>query len=820
MNIINIDKEWTFRRGFLDSLGMMETDPGVIVNLPHDGMISTEVSPDAPAGVDSGYFTGGMSNYTKYIFIPKEWENECVGLRFDGVMQCASVEVNGSKAAYQHNGYIPFYVDLTNYVTFGSENRITINVNTSMQPNSRWYTGSGLYRGASLCHGPRVHIVTDGIFISTKEVADGYAFLSAQVEVENMTTENRVAEVSLFLYPEGSDECVAETKQRVHIGAVKRAVARLSMNVKNPSLWDADNPNLYRVKAVVKDMGVYRTHLIKNDVASEDEAETLFGIRTITADAVRGLRINGKSVKLKGGCIHHDNGILGSITLYEAEARKIRKLKESGFNAVRTAHNPPSAALIEACDRVGMYVFDEAFDAWNMGKRGGDYSQYFDSDWEKDLSAFIKRDRSHPSVILWSTGNEIPERGGLSNGYTIADRLAGKIRELDGTRPISNGICSMWSGLDDELMKGQSEAQNSDEGLASTQWGESTEPFANGLDVVGYNYMEDIYERDHTMFPERVILGSENFPKEVGYRWPFIEKLPYVIGEFTWTAWDYIGEAGIGKDVYYDKDDPDMPESFWDLMPQTGSPFPWRTANDADFDITGYRLPQGAYRSVVWGNDNTYLYSMHPDTYGKVELISLWGFLDAQESWNYHGYEGRMTELVVFSRAEEVEIFIDGKSIGRKQVCMDRPLPYSVRFETEYKPGKVEAVSYRDGKEVSRAELSTTDKPDGISLTAEKTAMKADGHDLIYVNVDIVDENGNRVPDAKISLKAELTGPAVISGFGSANPVTDEKYTDAETVSYKGRALAVLRSGYEKGQVRLNISGEGVHSAEVTLDVE
>ena len=312
MNIINIDKEWTFRRGFLDSLGMMETDPGVIVNLPHDGMISTEVSPDAPAGVDSGYFTGGMSNYTKYIFIPKEWENECVGLRFDGVMQCASVEVNGSKAAYQHNGYIPFYVDLTNYVTFGSENRITINVNTSMQPNSRWYTGSGLYRGASLCHGPRVHIVTDGIFISTKEVADGYAFLSAQVEVENMTTENRVAEVSLFLYPEGSDECVAETKQRVHIGAVKRAVARLSMNVKNPSLWDADNPNLYRVKAVVKDMGVYRTHLIKNDVASEDEAETLFGIRTITADAVRGLRINGKSVKLKGT----DIATKGDLNLY------------------------------------------------------------------------------------------------------------------------------------------------------------------------------------------------------------------------------------------------------------------------------------------------------------------------------------------------------------------------------------------------------------------------------------------------------------------------------------------------------------------------
>lgn len=818
MNIINIDKEWVFRRGFLDSLGMMELDPGVTVNLPHDGMIGTEVSPDAPATVDSGYFNGGMTNYTKFLFIPEEWEKECVGLKFDGIMQCATVEVNGSKIKHQHNGYIPIYVDITNYVTFGKKNRITINVNTSMQPNSRWYTGSGLYRGAELLYGPKVHVVPDGIFVHTKEVSDGYAFLDAEVEVENMTADNRIAEAALFLYPEGSDTCVAETKQRVHIGALGRAKARLNLNVKDPMLWDAANPVLYRVKAVVKDLGVYRTHLIRQEDVTCDEAETLFGIRTITVDAIRGLRINGKSVKLKGGCIHHDNGLLGSVTLYETEARKIRKLKESGFNAVRTAHNPPSAALIEACDRVGMYVFDEAFDAWSMGKRGGDYSQFFETDWEKDLSAFIRRDRNHPSVILWSTGNEIPERGGMSNGYTVADRLAEKIRELDGSRPVSNGICSMWSGLDDELMTGQSDEQNSDAGLVSTQWEECTEPFANGLDVVGYNYMEDIYERDHEMFPERVILGSENFPKEIGFRWPFIEKLPYVIGEFTWTAWDYIGEAGIGKDAYYDKDDPDMPESFWDLMPQTGSPFPWRTANDADFDITGYRLPQGAYRSVVWGNEETFLYSMHPDTYGKVELISLWGFLDAQESWNYKGYEGRKTELIVFSRAEEVEVFIDGTSLGRKKVCMERPLPYSVRFETEYKPGKVEAVSFREGKEVSRAELVTTDAPDGIVLTSEKASMKADGHDLIYVNIDIIDKNGRRVPDAEIILKAEIAGEAVLVGFGSANPVTDENYTDTETVTYKGRALAVLRSGYEKGEVRLTISAENLGTAEVTLE--
>ena len=424
MKSIALDEKWTFRRSFLDSVGMLAQDPGVEVNLPHDGMIGTPVTPDAPAQSDMGYFTGGLTNYTKYVMIPKEWENDCIGLKFDGVMMNATVDINGGKVALQHYGYAPFYVDLTKYVTFGEENRITINTNTSMQPNSRWYTGSGLFRGVMLCHGPRVHIAPDGIFVFTKEVADGYAFLEAQVEVENASLENRLAEVSVTVFEEGKDEIVAKVKRIIQINSGSKETARLTINLKNPKLWDAEQPNLYRVKVLTKDLGAYRTHLVKAKEASVDEAETLFGIRTITADAVRGLRINGKEVKLKGGCLHHDNGLLGSVSLYETEARKVRKLKEVGFNAIRTAHNPPSAALIEACDREGMYVFDEAFDAWGIGKRGGDFNQHFATDWEKDLTAFVKRDRSHPSVILWSTGNEIPERGGLGDGYLVASGLA------------------------------------------------------------------------------------------------------------------------------------------------------------------------------------------------------------------------------------------------------------------------------------------------------------------------------------------------------------------------------------------------------------
>ena len=819
MEIINIDEKWQFRRGFLDSIGMLESDPGVEVNLPHDGMISTPVSLDAPAGSDSGYFNGGQSNYTKYIFIPEEWKDEIIGLSFDGAMMNAWVEINGSRVALQHNGYIPFFVDLTNYVTFGTENRITINVNTSMQTNSRWYTGSGLFRGVRLMHGPRVHVVQDGIYVYTKEVADGYAFLEAQVEVGNATVDNRMAEVALYIYPEESYEVVAVSKQVIQVNALNKGIARLRLNVKSPKLWNVDSPNLYRVKAVVKNLGVYRTHFIKDEETTVDEAEILFGIRTISADSIRGLRINGQSVKLKGGCLHHDNGLLGAVTMYEIEARKIKRLKEEGFNAIRTAHNPPSAALVEACDRLGMYIFDEAFDAWSMGKRGGDYSQFFESDWEKDLTAFVKRDRSHPSVILWSTGNEIPERGGLGNGYILADKIAAKVRELDSSRPISNGICSFWSGLDDDLMRGQNQTQNSDEGLASTQWEEGTEPFTNGLDIVGYNYMEDIYERDHEMFPNRVILGSENFPQEIGFRWPLVERLPYVIGEFTWTAWDYIGEAGLGKTVYFDEDEPNAPKYPWDLLPQQTSPYPWRTANDADFDITGHRLPQGNYRSVVWGSKETYLYSMHPNTFGKKELISLWGFPAVQESWNYKGCEGHNTELVVYSGAEEVEVFVNGESIGRKNISMERPMPYSAKFVTKYQPGVVEAVSFSNGVEISRTRLITSGEPAKIKLIPEKLSMNADGHDLIYVNIEVVDKDNNLVTDADISLKTEANGNAELVGFGSANPITEEDYTDDNCMTYKGRAMAILRSGYEKGEVRLSVSADKLNLEEIKLEI-
>ena len=820
MKSICIDAQWTFRRGFTDSLAAIREDPGQTVCLPHDGMIGTPVSPDAPAQADMGYYNGGLSSYTKSLFLPKEWENDCVFLQFDGAMMNAAVEVNGCKAAAQHYGYAPFCADLTGLAAFGKENRITVQVNTAMQPNSRWYTGSGLYRGARLLHGPRVHIVPDGIYAYTREIADGYAFVRTETEIRNETAENRLAEAEACLILEKTGETAAVSRQTIQVNAMSTGTARITLNVPGPVLWDADHPNLYRLKVRVRNLGRFRTHLETDGTQLTDEAETLFGIRTVTADAVRGLRVNGRTVKLKGGCLHHDNGLIGSVSLYDAEERKIRKLKEVGFNAVRTAHNPPSAALIEACDRIGMYVMDEAFDAWGMGKRGGDYSQYFADCWEKDLTAFVRRDRTHPCVLIWSTGNEIPERGGLNEGYILSAKLADTIRRLDGSRPVSNGICSFWSGLDDELAEGMNPAQNAGNSGMENLWEKGTEPFAAGLDIVGYNYMEDLYERDHEMFPERVILGSENFPKEIGFRWPMVEKLPYVIGDFTWTAWDYLGEAGIGKAAYLEADDPLLAKGPWALMPQTSSPFPWRTAKDADFDITGGRTPQGAYRSVVWGSRQTFLFTFPPEAFGKTELISPWGFPAALSRWNYGGAEGKPLEVLVFSGAEEVELLINGKPSGRKRVSRERPLPGSVRCEAVFEPGVLEAVSYTGGQEVSRDRLETSGPPAAIRLIPEKTQLKADGHSLAYVAIEITDREGRTVPDAAVSLTADADGPAFLAGFGSANPVTDEDYTDEKTVSFRGKALAVLRSASEPGTVELTVSGENLPAAHLTLAVE
>lgn len=824
MKHICLDEKWTFRRGFADSLGALSAVEGIVVNLPHDSMISTKTSPDAPATVDSGYFDGDICNYTKYVMIPKEWMGQKISLNFDGVMMHTTVDINGCRVGEHHYGYTPFRVDITDYVTYGEENRITINTNAGLQSSSRWYSGCGLFRGVELCVSDRIHIANDGIYVYTKEVSDDIAFLESEIEISNETLDNHLVEVQVSLVDECSSKICTSSNRVVQINSNKTETAYMPLNLVSPKLWSIDEPNLYLVQVKVIDKGIYRTHLCKNEINVCDEESALFGVRTITADVIRGLRINGKTEKLKGGCLHHDNGLLGAVSLYESEARKVKKLKSIGFNAIRTAHNPPSKALVEACDRLGMYIFDEAFDAWGTGKRVGDYSTYFNYTWEEELTAFIKRDRIHPSVIIWSTGNEIPERGGLNNGYTLATKLAKKIKSLDLSRPVSNGICSFWSGLDDCMAEGVNQSQNAKDESGETTWERMTEPFTNGLDIVGYNYMEELYERDHEMFPERVILGSENFPKEIGYRWPMVEALPYVIGDFTWTAWDYLGEAGIGKALYVDEDDVMASKMPWEIMPDKTSPYPWRTGNDADIDINGNVLAQGAYRSVVWGSSATHIYTYHPDFYGKVEKMSMWAFPAVTKNWNYNEYEGKPIDVLVFSNADEVALSVNDKIVEKKMVDKSELLPNSVKFSTKYEKGKVEAISFRDGVEVSRDVIESCDSPCKVRLTPEKKELRADGHDVSYIGVEILDSSDRLIPDAEIQINVSLEGCdnncCEVVAVGSGNPKTDEVYTKPYTKTFRGRAMVIVRSGYEAGNATIKVSSDNLQEVESMLIVK
>ena len=833
MRSLKINRDWYFALGQMDPGKRANRDFGEIVHLPHDYMIAGDVFPEAPSAHASGYYHAGVGHYVKEIDIPADWAGERVALRMDGAMMNATVEVNGDRAVLQHYGYAPFETDITRLVYPGEKNRIVITLNPSMQPNSRWYSGAGLFRGAELVHMPKLHAAFGGLSGYTRKIeygADGTpetAYVRVSAEIRNDYAENRVAEVWFDLIREDSGETVLSRKTVTQVQPMASGTAYMTLTVDRPLLWSAETPDLYRLRVRVRETGTFKTRIIPADNPAEDEESVLFGIRTIEADVKHGLRINGQETKLRGGCLHHDNGVIGAVSLYDAEARKIRKLKEVGFNAVRTTHNPPSAALIEACDRLGMYVFDEAFDVWGMGKQPGDYNQFFDTDWEKDLAAFVRRDRCHPSVILWSTGNEITERGGLDSGYIRAVKLAETIRKLDPSRPVSNAICSFWNGLDDQMQDEQlrrwrerkpgSGLQNADfGGRRDLLWEEYTEAFANGLDIVGYNYLEDKYEQDHLMFPERIMLGSENYPKDIGIHWPMIEKTPWIIGDFTWTAWDYIGEAGIGKASFYEPGDPRIGDPWADP-----SPFPWRTANDADFDVTGCIRPQGVYRRIVWGSRETAVFSYDPAVYGKVETLSSWGFPGVWPRWNWAGQEGKPVNIAVFSAAEEVELFVNGLSLGRRKAgeAPVQEMPLTFLFAAVYEPGLVEAVSFTGGREVSRSVLKTAGKPAALHLTAEEDGLKADGASLCHVRAELTDADGNIVPDADRLLTARVSGPAELLGFGSGAPITAENYTGGQFTSYQGKALAVLRAGAEAGEVRLTVTAGDIGSADITLQV-
>ncbi len=779
----NIDLGWEFERGL--PFYKMSDEGKKTVDLPHDFLIEETPVADAPGGASMGYYPGNAATYTKMLDIPAEYTGKRVVIEFDGVYMNAAVSLNGQVVARHNYGYTPFHADISEYIRPGKNNRLSVFVDNTTQPNSRWYSGAGIYRHVDMLVADDVHIEPWGIYAHTDHIINGTAFITVETTVANETAKPVKVQVVSSAIDEETGNVVGSAPALVYVPACKKAIARAVVAIPEAKLWDIDSPNLYKVasKICCGDMS--------------DECDTMFGVRTISVDTVNGFMLNGRPVKLKGGCIHHDNGLLGSESYYDSEFRKLKLQKDAGFNAMRTAHNPPSRDMLAAADKIGMLIMDEAFDCWYNHKNVNDYGRYFEADWEKDMEAFITRDRNHPSIIIWSTGNEIVERGGMSKGYEIAAKLAEKVRALDPTRPVLNALCSLWSGLEDDVMQkmfeelqkaGGGYIENSNTPFIDNIWAEYTEYFCAPLDIVGYNYLDKRYAMDGKRYPGRVICGTESFGNDFDNVWAHTMAHPYVIGDFTWTSYDYIGEAGIGKSVFHDPNG-EIPEA-----PSHISAYPWRLGNDSDFDICGNEKAQLWFRKVVWGECDTYIGVQNPAYYGMTEAVSRWGFEDVTDSWTWPGYEGKNIKVTVYSGADEVELIVNGKSAGKT-----KPVRFRAIFNIEYTPGTIEAVSYKNGEKVSCNKLTTAGAPVKLAIIPEKTEAAADGQSLVFVNIEVQDAEGRRVPGIIDVISAEISGPMTIAAFGGAAPITEENYSLNIGKTFEGRAQAILRTYTEGG---------------------
>jgi Beta-galactosidase/beta-glucuronidase len=812
----NMDRAWEFSHGQpfggIIYAALEEEKPGRLVHLPHDFMIEADPFPEAPGGTRSGYFGGGVGTYKKILNIPEDAAGKRVLIAFDGSYMNTTVALNGHQVKMHHYGYTPFHADLTPYMKPGKPNRLTVTVNNSAQPNERWYTGSGLYRHVDLLIAPKVHIAPWGIFARTSHIANGTAFVIVETTVENHTADLADVWVDLRMKKESSPEQAGAGRVKIHAIPGGKSTGKVMIAVEEAELWDLDSPHLYTITAE-----------LRNKEVVLDSDHTLFGIRRISVDTRNGFMLNGRTIKLKGGCVHHDNGILGAASFRDSEYRKMKIHKDNGYNAIRSSHYPPSRDMLEACDRLGLLVINEAFDVWTMAKSTHDYSLYFKEHWKADMEAFILRDRNHPSIIMWSTGNEITERGGLSEGSIWAVKLAAWVRELDPSRPVTNALCGFFNGLDDENMalcqkemlqefNRSGTIQNFESKHGKAIWGELTEAYCAVLDVVGYNYLAHRYGEDKESYPNRVICGTESKALEMAEYWEAVERYPHVIGDFTWTSYDYIGEAGIGRADYID------PEDTIDMLTLKNVKFPWRLSNDADFDLCGFPRAQHAYRKIVWGSSRTFIASRRPEHYGKKEILGKWGWPDCENSWSWAGAEGKPVRVDVYSAAEEVELILNGRSLGRKPA--GKANRFTAKFELVYEPGTLEAVSFSAGKQVSSDLLKSAGEPAEIWINLESKELQADGQSLCYAVIEVMDEAGNLVPDAQLKATATVEGAATLAAFGTGRPQTSENYTTGQFTSYKGRLQAIVRAGYEPGESFLTVAIEGLETVTVQIPVK
>jgi len=745
------------------------------VNLPHDYQITVPRDKNMQCGYNNGYFPHARGRYVKHLFIDKPCHRI---LDIDGSYMYTHVFFNENHMATHPNGYTPMLIDLTPYAVNGINNKLLI-MTTPVRDSSRWYTGNGIYRDVYLWEGGDIRIEPWDLFISTV----GFDDKSAEMRLKYTVSADRDSDVIVRHSVTGPNgEAVLTKETLLHVVGNEKTEAEYALNIPNPQLWDTENPNLYSIK----------TEIIENGEVL-DTSENTFGIRTVVADKDRGLLLNGRPIKLRGGCLHQDNGVLGARALPAAEERKIRLLKESGFNALRMAHNPPSLTFLEACDRLGMIVMEEIFDVWNKPKIANDYHLFFE-DWaQRDTAWTVLRDRNHPCIFSYSIGNEIKEIDGTRGAEKWSKLLTAEIKKHDDTRIVTAGISRFVTVLKPESIDPPDYAEY----LAKKHQPETVEevsriaePFEMPLDISGYNYYSKNHEAERAVHPDRPMWASETYTIPFYDQWQDVMKNDYIMGDFCWTAIDNIGEVGGGRGQW------ERDGMCWGFM----SPYPWRTCFQGDLDLCGFRLPRSYFREAVWlGGNAPRIFVTHPEHFGEFFNGSAWRWWDVNESWTYDDkYVGRPIKVETYTDADKIEWYINGRKVGESV-----PVKATASLDTIYEKGEITAVAYKNGSEVSRYTLETVGEASAIDVAAEKPEFTADGRDLCYFDICITDKDGKLVVDGEHQVSCKVSGGTLLGIYsGCPNNEDDYRYNSCHT--FKGRAVAIV-SAVSAGDVRITV---------------
>jgi beta-galactosidase len=740
------------------------------LDLPHDWSIEGKVNPKNPTGGAGGYFPAGVGWYRKTFKAPNEWKGKDISIYFEGVYMNSEVFINGKSLGIYPYGYSSFSYNLSPYLDFGKENVISVRIDNSKQVNSRWYSGSGIYRHVWMIVTNPVHVAHWGVGITTSDFTSKKATVHVKTLVKNETSSTQSVIVKTILWNKNSKNA-GNSQIKIELPANSEKEISQIINVLNPLLWTPETPYLYQAQIqVLKDKKVL------------DNSKTGFGIRSIKFTAENGFQLNGKTIKTNGGCVHHDNGCLGSAAFDRAEERKVELLKAAGFNAVRTSHNPPSEAFLNACDRLGLLVMEEAFDCWKIGKNNNDYSKYFNQWWQRDLEAMVLRDRNHPSVFMWSIGNEIPERGDHS-AIETAQMLANAIKKTDTDRPITSAIVDNgkdWSKFDTLMAV---------------------------LDVAGYNYHLWSALSDHQRVPSRIIVQTESYPKDAFINWKLVQDNNFVIGDFVWTAMDYLGESGIGR-WYYSGD---VPGEHWEH-----DFFPWHGAYCGDIDLIGWRKPISHYRSMLYNNNEKLYMAVREPAPEPLEIKETWWSVwPTWESWTWTGFEGKTVQVEVYSKYPNVRLYLNNILVGEQATNRDRQ--FKATFSIPYSPGLLKAVGVENDKEMESTILQTSGNAAKIILTADRKEILANGQDLSYITVEITDKDGIFQPNAANRLHFKTEGPGTIAGVDNADMKDCDMYVGNTRKAWHGRALVVIKSTHSAGNIKLTVNSPGLSGDVLTV---